>query len=1099
MTSTQTVTFLFTDIVGSTEMSSRMGPDEADRLRQSHFSLLRQALSAGDGTEVKNLGDGIMAVFGSPSSAVACAVAMQQGIEQDNRRSPHPLGLRVGLSCGETTVEGGDYFGDPVVEAARICGLSEGGQILASEAVRAMAGRRCTHPFGVIGERELKGLPDPVTLWDVGWSPATTTAGIPLPDRLESTSTSLFGFFGRQQEKGRLLEAVKNASEGTHLVALLAGEPGIGKTSLCKEVAKATYELGIPVLYGHCDEDLVVSYQPFAEALTHLVVHAEDSLLTEHVEDSGAVLSTLVPALTKRLPEKPGTDNPDPDAERLRLFAAVVNLLSIASSDRGLLLVLDDLHWADKASLQLLRHVTSSMQLPKVMVMGTYRPSDLHSGSALSDTLASLRRESSAVRIDLVGLDDLEIVEMMEVFAEHKMDQDGIDLGHAIRQETEGNPFFATELLRHLGESGLVYQNEAGRWVASQDLYEKGLPQSVREVVGQRVDRLGEEMRRVLSQAAVIGRDFDAKVLAAVAESDEDGLLDVIDRGVQAGLLVEVEGTVEYFSFAHGLTQHTLYEDLGATRRARAHRKIAEVLEELSGATPETRAAELARHFVAATKAADATKALTYSKLAGEQALAHLAPADALGWFSQALELFPQVPPDERLRCDLLIGLGTAQRRTGDPAHRQILLDAAAIAAILGDRDRLVAAALANSRGGFSAAGQVDHQKSAVLEQALDAVGPGDSPERARLLAILGAELYWGADRDRRSALFDESLAIARRLDDPLCLLQVLPDVYRNDLVPDSVENRLADFGLAISLADEYGDLKSGYAANYQRALTCLQAADSAGFDSHLDAAAALAARMDEPFESWSTMTLRSMRSLLLGDIARSTREAESALALAGQSVPEAMSTYGAQLLAVYRIEGEWTALAEMTELIAAAAADNPGLPVLRTTLARSYCDLARDEEAGAVIDDDISNGYGHFRYDAAWISSMATLSEICVHLDRADGAAVLYDCLRPWDAQVSISNVTSQGPVAFHAGCLATLLDRFDQAEGHFTQALKVAQKLDAPYWIARTQIAWAKLDRQTGSTHTGRAETMVADALRAAEQHGFGALFEENDRVQT
>ena len=535
MTSTQTVTLLFTDIVGSTEMSSHVGPDEADRLRQSHFSLLRQALSAGEGTEVKNLGDGLMAVFGSPSSAVACAVAMQQGIEQDNRRSPHPLGLRVGMSCGETTVEGGDYFGDPVVEASRICALCDGGQILASEAVRTMAGRRCAHPFSVIGERELKGLPDPITLCEVRWAPATTTAGIRLPDRLESTSASLFGFFGRQPEKERLLEAVKNAAEGTHLVALLSGEPGIGKTSLCMEVARATYDLGIPVLYGRCDEDLVVSYQPFAEALTHLVVHADDSLLAEHVKDSGSVLSTMVPALAKRLPEKPGTEKPDPDAERFRLFAGVVNLLSIASADRGLLLILDDLHWADKASLQLLRHVTSSMQLPKVMVMGTYRPSDLHSGSALSDTLASLRRESSAVRIDLVGLDDLEIVEMMEVFAEHKMDQGGVDLGHAIRQETEGNPFFATELLRHLGESGLVYQNEAGRWVASEDLYEKGLPQSVREVVGQRVDRLGEEMRRVLSQAAVIGRDFDAKVLAAVVESDEDALLDVIDRGSASG------------------------------------------------------------------------------------------------------------------------------------------------------------------------------------------------------------------------------------------------------------------------------------------------------------------------------------------------------------------------------------------------------------------------------------------------------------------------------------------------------------------------------------------------------------------------------------
>ena len=296
---------------------------------------------------------------------------------------------------------------------------------------------------------------------------------------------------------------------------------------------------------------------------------------------------------------------------------------------------------------------------------------------------------------------------------------------------------------------------------------------------------------------------------------------------MQAGLLIEVEGTVEYFSFAHGLTQHTLYEDLGATRRARVHRKIAEVLEELSGAAPESRAAELARHFVAATKAADATKALTYSKLAGEQALAQLAPADALGWFSQGLELFPQVPPDERLRCDLLIGLGTAQRRTGDPAHRQVLLDAAASAAVLGDRNRLVAAALANSRGGFSVAGLVDHDKSAVLEQALVAVGPGDSPERARLLrswepSCTGGQTETGGRRSSRnrspSPVVSRTLFASCRSSRTSTGTILCPTASRVGSLTSARPFR-SPTGTEIS--------KPVTPANYQRALTCLQVADA--------------------------------------------------------------------------------------------------------------------------------------------------------------------------------------------------------------------------------------------------------------------------------
>ena len=176
----------------------------------------------------------------------------------------------------------------------------------------------------------------------------------------------------------------------------------------------------------------------------------------------------MVPALAKRLPEVPATQNADPDSERLRLFGAVVNLLSLASADRGLLLLVDDLHWADKASLQLLRHVATSAQLPSVMVIGTYRPSDLRREIPCLTPWPASGGEANAERIDLVGLDGFEIIEMMERVAGHEMNEEGVDLAHAVRRETEGNPFFTTELLRHLGETGLVHRDESGRWVASE-------------------------------------------------------------------------------------------------------------------------------------------------------------------------------------------------------------------------------------------------------------------------------------------------------------------------------------------------------------------------------------------------------------------------------------------------------------------------------------------------------------------------------------------------------------------------------------------------------------------------------------------------------
>jgi tetratricopeptide (TPR) repeat protein len=977
------------------------------------------------------------------------------------------------------------------VEAARLCALCAGGQILVADTVRAVSGRRSPHQFVSVGERELKGLPVPIEVCQITWEPVVTTAGIPLPDRLETPSGSLFGFFGRQQERDRLTESVKDAVEGSRNTVFLSGEPGIGKTSLSKQAAQSAHDLGVCVLYGRCDEDLGVSYKPFAEALSHLVVHADDDLLEAHVAEYAGALVSLVPALAKRIPDLPMTQGSDPDSERLQLFGAVVGLLASASSDAGLLLVLDDLHWADKASLQLLRHVCASTQLPNVMVLGTYRDSELSAGNALSDTLASLHREANAERIDLVGLADVEIVEMMEKVAGHEMNQDGVDLAHAVRRETEGNPFFTTELLRHLGESGLVHQDDTGRWVASDDLYEQGLPQSVREVVGQRVDRLGEDMRRVLSQAAVIGRDFDIEVLESIAGIDEDALLDLVDRGVQAGLLTEVEGTVERFSFAHALTQHTLYEDLGATRRGRVHRKVAEAMEQLYGGAPESRSADLARHFVAATKSADAMKAVHYSMLAGNQALAQLAPADALGWYTQALELYPQLVPDEDLHCDLLIGLGTAQRLTGDPAHRQTLIDAAALAVTAHDKERLVAAALANNRGGVSVSGQVDLERVAILEQALEAIGEDDTKDRALLLATLHAEMTYGEDRHRWAQLATDALAVAERLDDPVTQLRVILTVYQDYYLPDNVDDRLAAFAASLSIAENIGDKVAGLGVNYCWAVACLQAGDRVGLDRHLDDALSMAEHLGQPYESWKVTILRSLRSLLAGDVDAAEHHANGALALGTGSVPETMPVFGAQFVAIRTIQGRWDEIMEFAELLAAAAAESPGLPILRGSLAKCYCDIGRDEEARAVIAGDLEDGFIQFPYDVTWLSAMVRLAEVCTHLHELEGAARLYELLLPWHAQVATVSATAQGPVSLHLAMLASVLGRYETGEEHFREAMAMSERLKAPYWIARTQAEWStSLRRQAVPDLLTRADVMRAAADGVADQFGFGGL---------
>jgi class 3 adenylate cyclase len=1090
---TQTVTIIFTDMVGSTVLSSRLGPEASDKVRQEHFSLLRQALAASEGIEVKNLGDGLMAVFPSPSAAVACAVAMQQAVGKDNRRRADPLGLRVGLSGGEVTVEDDDYFGDPVVEAARVCAICEGGQILATETVRSMAGRRSPHRFADAGNRQLKGMPEPIELWEIPWAPMPTTSGTPLPEGLQTPSVSFFGFIGRERERQRLIEDLKSSAAGSRRLVFISGEPGIGKTSLSRQVAQAAHEFGVCVLYGRCDEDLVVSYQPLAQALGHLVVHGEEALLKEHVEENGGALISLVPALAKRIPEIPTSRNADPESERVRLFRAAVSLLAAGSSDRGGLLVIDDLHWADKASLLLLKHICVSTQLPKLMVLGTYRDSELSAGNPLSDTLASISREGNAERINLLGLEDFEILEMMERLAGHTLGDEGVTLAHTVRRETEGNPFYSTELLRHLGESGLIYQNESGRWLASSDLYEKGLPQSVRAVIGQRVERLGEETRKVLSQAAVIGREFDVGVLAAVVGIDEDALLDIIDNAIQAGLLVEVEGTVERFSFAHALTQHTLYEDLGATRRTRAHRKIADVLETIYGSALETRATELARHFVAATKIADPTKALRYSKMAGDQALSGLAPADALDWYSQALDLYPQVPADQALHCDLLLGLGTAQVRTGDLSFRGTLLEAAAIAKRIGDTDRLVAAALANTRE-TNIEGKVDDESVALLQEALQAIGKDDSPSRALLLATLGAEFSGGGEVDLHLQLMAEAMEMARRLEESLVFLKVATFVWGTRWQPDALQERLADLGEAVSIAEIIGDPMAMFTAHQYRAYACLQSGSGAEFEVHFEAHRVLADVIGQPGELWAVGTLASTRSLLGGDTAGAEEHANAALAVATDAFPEAIISFGVQLMAIRAVQGRVSELAEFVDPMAQAALDNPTRPGIRAGLARLYFRLERHDDALAVIQSDLDDGFAQFPYDLVWLSSMAVLSDVCVALQRRDAAGFLHEKLAPWHSQIACLPSSVEGPVALHLGELSSLLGDQTEAETYFSEALSIGHDLRSPYWIARTQLEWSRmLFQRMQPGDAAKAKGMLIAVLDASRRYGFGALREQ------
>ncbi len=580
--SVELATILLTDLVGSTRLATSVGPVRADELREEHFTLLRDAIAGFQGKEVKNTGDGLMIAFSSASAAVKCAVAMQQLFERRYRNAEQGLRVRIGLGAGESTVKDGDYFGMPSIEAARLCTQAPSDGILISGLAKTLAGRCEGIEFTSAGELELKGFPEPVEAFSVSWAPiAEETSGAsrwPLPALLRSVPP--VSYVGRVEERAALAEAMNLARSGQRQVVLLSGQPGIGKTRLASYAAHSAHAEGFAVAWGACSEDLAVPYEPWIAICSHVVEHAPQELLARHVKRHGGELSRLGRELSERVPDLPDPQTSDPETERFLLFNAVAGLLGEVASDVPLCVVLDDLHWADAQSLALLKHLLRTMEQGSLQLIATFRDSELGKDHPLTAVLADLRRLNGVQRIALHGLGADEVAQLVTAVAGHELEQDGIELAAQIATETDGNPFFVGEILLGLSESGaLSFDEAAGRWSIDASA-EIALPESVREVIERRVERLGEKSQEALRLAAVIGREFDIELLSAIVEIDESVLLDRLEAAAAASVLSESSERVGRFRFVHALINETLYEGLGATRRARMHQRVAQALEE---------------------------------------------------------------------------------------------------------------------------------------------------------------------------------------------------------------------------------------------------------------------------------------------------------------------------------------------------------------------------------------------------------------------------------------------------------------------------------------------------------------------------------------
>jgi class 3 adenylate cyclase len=1084
-----TVTVLFSDVVGSTELLGEPG-ERPDEVRRSIFGALRKAVAAHGGEEVKNLGDGLMVAFRSTVEAVCCAVAMQQAVFR--LRPPaggRPVQIRVGVSLGEATVEGGDYFGPPVVEAARLCATAEAGQVLVSDLVRALVGARVDAPFRSVGALPLKGLPEPVAASEVVWAPA---GELPLPAALEAVGQSQF--VGRSGEVAVFEALARQAADGQRRTVLVAGEPGIGKTRLVAAAATAAHARGATVLYGRCDPDMGVPYQPFAQALRHYVRCAGQDVLEAHAAACGGEVGRLVPELAQRVPGVPPPVVSEPESDRLRLFEAVDALLSAAARDTTVVVVVDDLHWAARPSLLLLCHLARSFEPGALLLVGTYRDTDLSRTHPVTAALAELHRTPSVRRLHLQGLDEAEVRSYMARAAGHELDQRGHALASRVHAETRGNPLFVGELLRHLAETGAIYRRD-GTWTSDLTLDQLGIPDGLREVVGGRLSRLSEGAYRVLLVAAVAGAEFGPDLVAETGEAGDLGaVLEGLDEALRAGLVVQLEsGTARCFAFAHAVVRQTIYSELTGARRAVLHQRVGRAIERLHGSGDPAHVAALAHHFCMAAAAGESGRAADYALEAARLALDQVAHEAAVARLEQGLAALDTAErPDQARRCDLLLALAQARLRSFDLAGiREASLAAAEAARSVGDPEKLAEAAYWYSAR--VVAGSRDDVGTALCEEALAAVGDRDPALRARVLAVLAQYQAYAGDRDRGDALSREALELAARTGDAEALAVARFGRYH---VLWGTERAAEQVALAEQLLTAPVVTPSGWLASVDahRLVTVpkLALGDVAGFDAGCERLDRIGRELRSRYFLMLASLWRGCRALMEGRFADVDAMLGPSFELAGDDRNFRNAVAGQ----LFHLSFERGTLRDLQPLLASVIATTPGLVGFQAALALTHAEGGDLDDARRVFEGLAAGGFSAVPRDLVWPGAMAILCEVAAALGDAERAAALHDLLRPHAGLlVVVANASyCPGAVDRYLGMTAAVAGDLDEADARFAAALALEDRVAAAplaartrYWYGRTLLA------RGGPGDAERARSLLADSAGAARRLGMARLADQ------
>jgi DNA-binding SARP family transcriptional activator len=890
-------------------------------------------------------------------------------------------------------------------------------------------------------------------------------AAPPLPPPLRRSERS--GLVGRAAELERARGLLGRSLDGELHLTLISGEPGIGKTRLLAELCRGAHHGGAAVLYGRCYEEPLGPYQAFAEALSDYALGA--GLDAAELGAAAGELGRLSPRLADLLGVAAEPRTEAAEGARFRLFEAVVSVLEHGARRGPVLIALDDLHWADPATLLLLGHLVRS-PLRGVALAGAYRESELSRTQALAGALADLRRDRMVERVALAGLDESEVAGLVGSWMGPG---EPPELSGAVYDETGGNPFFVEEVLRHLTESGAI-RREGARWVARCTVAEMGIPEGVKEVIGRRLSRLSDVANRVLAAAAVEGRSFGLSLLERVEPLREENVLGAVEEATAAQLVREEPERPGSYSFAHPLIHETLYDELSLARRVRLHAAVADALD----ADDPDLLVQVARHRIEAAGGGAAGPAAVAALAAARHDLGRLAYEEAADICHRALE----VVQEREQRCELLLVRGDSLSRCGErEAARACYRDAAELAragsGTRDDRDALARAAL-----GFSGLGvtilEVDPEVVELLEEALAAVGPSRHARRAQLLSRLTIELYYGSTPERRQELGHAAVQEARSAGDDAALADALGALHVALWYPDGLDERLEVSAELVEVARRAGDRERELQGHNWCVLDLLEAGNVERVDLELAEHERLASELRLPDFQWWGRSWGAMRAMLEGRYEHARAELERLRAIAERAGDPNAELF--HRLGMFHLEYEDQALGEEGLAFGLEQIEtSPASYAYRGALACVFAWRGDHDEALRQLRLLAEDDFAAMRLDMNRLASTADLAMAAWQLDHAPTAAAVYESARRWSGRLALDGRAfyCYGSIDLFLGMHATVLERYDEAERHFQLALTENERIHSAPWLAHSRARYGEMLLRRGASGEGERG---ADLLR-------------------